>query len=264
MRASLLVLVLASLGCYTARSANHDVNQVWVGRSQGTLEAHWGPPAATSDAQGQRQLRYSFHRSRTTLPSGGGHLIVEEGYVDVGLELRPGTITRYRRDVLIRLDPAGRILSMTGPSIRWGPPDDANMRWGFLLGGHAGMGRLDDTSSPLPGGGLYVGGMLSPTLGLVGTFSLASGSDDDGGAMAFAWGLAPQLWVATRVWLRAGPAMILAFDPGFENAGLEPGVTTGASFAVIRSGTFVLDLRADVSVGTDTQFGTLGIGVNLN
>ena len=259
VRLACLVLTVLASGCYASAAATHDTNEAWVGRTQGSLQAHWGSPAAAT----KKQLRYSIHGSHVTLPSASGHLETGEGYFDAALAIRPGQVTRYRRDVLVAVD-NGRILGVTGPSLRWGPPDDANMRWGFLFGMHAGMSTLDDTSTPLPGGGLYIGGMLSPTLGLVGTFSLASGSDDAGGAMAFAWGIAPQYWATTRLWLRAGPAMILAFDPGFSNAGLEPGVTTGASFALIRSGTFVLDLRTDLSIGPDTQFGTVGIGINLN
>jgi len=255
--------VLAS-GCYGHVDANRDTNRVWRGRTRASLEAHWGPPHEVIREASGTILRYSFSRSRVQLPDVSGYLETGPGRFEGQLAFRPGVIEHIRHDALVGVGADGIIFDLRGPSLRWGPPDDVNMHWGFLFGAHAGMGTLDDTSTPLPSGGLYLGGMLSPTLGLVGTFSMAAGKDDAGGALAFAWGLAPQYWAHTRVWVRGGPAMILAFDPGFENAGIEPGVTTGASFALVRSGTFVLDLRVDLSAGTSTVFGTAGIGVNVN
>jgi hypothetical protein len=106
--------------------------------------------------------------------------------------------------------------------------------------------------------------MIGPTLGLVGTYSLVAGSGDGGGAMGMAAGFAAQYWPINRLWLRAGPALLLAFDPGFENVRLRPGVTTGASYAFIKVGVLALDLRLDLNAGPSTTFGTLGVGINLN
>jgi hypothetical protein len=126
------------------------------------------------------------------------------------------------------------------------------------------MGRLDDTSTPLPSGGLYIGGMLSPTLGLIGCFSMVTGMDDEGGAIGFAWGMAVESWLATRLSVRGGAAMILDLDPGFEDPTLGPGLIGGASYALVKAGSFVLDLRLDVTAGPSAVFGNLGIGVNMN
>jgi hypothetical protein len=58
--------------------------------------------------------------------------------------------------------------------------------------------------------------------------------------------------------------MVLALDPGLDNARILPGLATGASYAVIRGRVFVLDLRLDAIVASDTAFASAGIGVNIN
>ncbi len=258
-------LSIAAIGCYSGAPATRDVNAAWRGRSRHAIEARWGRAASVSaDTGGGTLLRWSHTHHHIELPSGHASLHVEPGLVEGEAEVRPGAIWNSQTTVVAHVDGAGVIAAVEGPSLRWGPPDDANLRWGTILGMHVGMGRLDDTLTPLPSGGLYLGGMLSPTLGLVGCFSLVSGSDNAGGAMAFAWGMAAQWWPATRLWLRAGPAMVLDFDPGFEDATLSPGLTTGASYAVIKVGTFVLDLRLDLIASPSAVFGSAGIGVNMN
>jgi hypothetical protein len=57
---------------------------------------------------------------------------------------------------------------------------------------------------------------------------------------------------------------VIAFDPGFDNGHLDIGVTTGASFAVLRLRVFVLDLRIDATAAPGVVFGSLGVGVNVN
>ncbi|HUH04799.1 MAG TPA: hypothetical protein VML75_22535 [Kofleriaceae bacterium] len=259
-----LVIAVCASGCYRGAEAAHDVNDAWRGRTRAELETRWGKPAAVTGAQ----LHWRHSRRHVELPSGSAQLSVETTgdttSIDVGGELRAGQTWTSTTEVIALIDATGRIASVQGPSLRWGAPRDANLRWGALFGVHAGLGRLDDTSTPLPSGGAYIGGMLGPRHGLVGSFALVSGMDDAGGALGMAWGMGLQWWPATRVWLRGGPAMILAFDPGFVDVGLEPGVTGGASFAVVRAGAFVLDLRLDLTAGTSTSFGSAGIGVNLN
>ena len=250
--------------CYGGARATRDANDAWRGRSRGAIEARWGTPAASSIDHDVTTLTWSHSHRHFELPSGRASLTIEDGGFDAEAELRPGSTWTTSTEVIARVDAADMILSVEGPSLRWGVPRDANLRWGLIMGMHAGLGRLDDTSTPLPGGGVYIGGMLSRTLGLVGTFSLVTGTDDDGAAMGFVWGLAPQWWLAARLWVRAGPAAVLAFDPGFENIGLEPGLTGGASYAIVRAGSFVLDLRLDVTTGTSVTLGTIGIGVNSN
>jgi hypothetical protein len=260
----LLPAIAWAAGCYSGARATRDVNDSWRGRSSARILAHWGRPAEVGTEGGLTTLRWRHARRHIELPSASAEVSIEPGRFDARAELRPGSTWKTYTEVVARVDPRGSIVDVRGPSLRWGAPRDANLRWGTLLGMHVGFGRLDDTSTPLPSGGAYIGGMLTPTVGLVGCFSMVSGSDDAGGAMGFAWGIAPQWWMATRLWVRAGPAMILAFDPGFENAGLEPGATGGLSYAAIRSGSFVLDLRVDVAAGTSTAFGSVGVGVNVN
>jgi hypothetical protein len=262
-RAWIVLVCLA--GCYTGNRATRGVNEAWRGRSRAAIEARWGQPASVTPQGADTVLVWSYTTRHTELPDAGAHLRVGPGEIDAGAHFLPGRTWTRTTEVAARIDASGRIAEVAGPSLRWGPPRGANLRWGFLFGVHAGMGRLDDTGTMLPGGGLYIGGMLGPRLGLVGTYALASGKDDAGGAMGMAWGIAAQWWPLTRAWLRAGPAAILSWDPGFEDAGFDPGLTAGASYALIRGRTsFVLDLRLDLAVAADVQLGTVGVGVNIN
>ncbi len=77
-------------------------------------------------------------------------------------------------------------------------------------------------------------------------------------------GVAAQLWPVDRVALRAGPALLLAFDPGFEHARLRREAIAGASYAVVKVGVLGIDLRVDLAAGPSTAFGLAGIGVNVN
>lgn len=266
MRLPFVALVaLLWTGCYGGRQATRDSNLAWQGRSRASLQAQWGSPARVEAvADGTTALVWTIKRHHVDLPEVSGSLDIDATGFDLQAEVQPGTVRTSSIDVVARIAANNQVLQVDGPSLRWGPPNDANLRWGLVMGMHAGMGRLDDTSTPLPSGGLYIGGMLSRTLAMVGDFSLVSGSDDAGGAMGFAWGLAAQYWTSARVWLRAGPAMVLAFDPGFNDPGLSPGVLGGLSYALIKRGTFVLDLRLDLTASTAVTFGSVGIGVNVN
>jgi hypothetical protein len=174
-----------------------------------------------------------------------------------------GEILRTRHDAAAFVQ-NGVVADVQGDALHWGPPNDVNVHWGTIFGAHVGMGRLGNTGTPLPSGDVYIGGMLTPQLGLVGTYTFASGSGDAGGAIGMAGGVAVQYWPMTRLSLRAGPAMLLAWDPGFSNGRLEPGVTAAASYAFVKVGTLAVDVCVDVAGGPQTAFGTLGVGVNLN
>ena len=193
-----------------------------------------------------------------------GHLEVTPTSFDVAAAVQPGTITHSTTAVTAAVDGAGLVGDIRGPSLLWGRPDDANLRWGVLFGFHAGMGRLDTTSTPLPSGGLYIGGMLGPRLGLVGNFSMVTGKDDAGGAIGFAWGLSARYWPLARLSVEAGPAFVLALDPGFTNTTPDVGGSGAISYALVRGASFVLDLRFDATVATSTAFGCVGVGVNVN
>lgn len=267
MRATTWILCGFSLcfaACYSGAQTSRDINSDWQGRKGSELRAHWNKPS-TTQAEGSGELQvWSIHHKHFELPTLRAKLDVGPGGLDAYGEARAGKVWTSTTDVKVHIDGADIITGVEGPSLRWGPSDNANLRWGTIFGLHAGMGRLDDTSTPLPSGGLYIGGMLSKTVGLVGSYSFTSGSDDAGGAIGMAWSLGPQWWPLARVSLRVGPAMVLAFDPGFENVGLEPGVNGLASYAIVRSGTFTLDLRLDLTAGSSTRFANLGVGVNLN
>ncbi len=263
MKRAALLAVLCAAGCYAGAPAARDVNEAWRGRTRAELEGRWGRPAAAVEQGRTTSLQWLRTRVHVTLPSARAELTVAPGMVDASAEITPGEIWTSSSDVRATVD-GGVVTSVQGPSLHWGAPNDANLRWGTVLGLHAGLGRLDDTSTPLPSGGAYLGGMLGPTLALVGCFSLASGTGDAGSAMGFAGGVALQWWPATRVWLRAGPALVLAFDPGFEDPAFSLGPAAGASVALVKVGSFVLDLRLDVTVTASVTLGTAGIGVNLN
>jgi hypothetical protein len=251
-------------GCYSGERAVRDVNAAWSGRTRAAIEARWGTPAAVEVHGSATALRWSHTRQHLALPEAEAELTIERDRVEGMVALQPGAVWHSSTEVVALVDASDTVTSVHGPSLRWGPPNDANLRWGTILGLHVGMGRLDDTSTPLPSGGLYIGGMLGPRLGLVGAFTLVSGKGDAGGAMGFAWSVGATWWLSTRVSVRGGPALVLAFDPGFDNAGLGPGLTGSASVALVKAGTFVLDLRVDVTAAASVAFGNMGIGVNLN
>ena len=266
MRRPLLLAAISTclVACYGGAQTSRDINTSWQQREVREIRAHWNTPT-TTEAEGDGTVAtWSIQHRHFELPTVRASLDVRPDSLDAYAEARPGATWTTSTDVRVHADATGRITLVEGPSLRWGPPNDANLRWGTIMGMHAGMGRLDDTSTPLPSGGLYIGGMLTRTLGLVGNYSFTSGSDDAGGAIGMAWAMGAQWWPQTRVSLRAGPAMVLAFNPGFEDGGLEPGINGGASYALIKAGAFVLDLRFDVTAGTSTRFANLGLGVNLN
>jgi hypothetical protein len=278
-------LVMACLtGCYTGAPTTRDVNASWRARHVSEIEARWGAPARRESAGPDAALTWSHAVLHVSLPSGGasvearpvtagasidspigtGSITVQTTAIEVASAFRPGEVWKTTTEAAALVNAAGVITRVDGASLRWGPPNDANLHWGTIFGLHAGMGRLDTTSTPLPSGGLYIGGMLTPTLGLIGDFSLAAGSDDAGGAIGFGWGVAAKWWPVNRLSLHAGPAMLLTLDPGFTDAAFHPGVTTGASYAVVKVGVFALDVRFDLDAGASVAFGSVGIGVNVN
>ncbi len=262
--------VAALVACYSGNRATRDVNAAWRGRSGAELQARWGTGTVATLPDGGTTLTWSRTSSSYTLPSLSGHARADAdargGGFDVHLEATPGTITRSRTDVVATVDAGGRVVDLVGPSL-WlgkGPPAGSNLRWGTVFGLHAGAGALDDATGPMPSLGMYMGGMLGPRLGLVGSYAFVNGSGDDGYGMAHSWSVGAQYWPAARVWVRAGPAMVVPLDAGLDNARVRPGLATGASYALVRGRVFVLDLRLDAVAATDRTFGSVGIGVNVN
>jgi hypothetical protein len=268
MRRAAIAIALA--GCYHGARATRDVNAAWRGHARAEIEARWGPPTITPTATGAL-LAWSYSTTHVELPRGAAHLTVTPTTIDAAAAFEPGAIWKTATTATADVDASGRIIEVRGPSLHWGPPRSTNLHWGAILGGHVGLGRLDTTGTPLPSGGLYIGGMIGPRSALVGTFALVSGTAPAGGALALAWGIATQDWITPRFAVRAGPAMILAFRPGFgASSGLGHaladtfGLSGAASFAAVRTRVFVLDLRAELTIGRSDAFGSLGVGVNLN
>lgn len=264
MRSTVLLALVCLAGCYTGARATRDVNSAWRGRTRAAIEARWGRPAAVDEQEGGTALVWSHTNKHVELPSGSAALRIEPGLIEGHAEGSTGAVWTSTTEVVALVDGAGRIAEVRGPSLRWGPPRSSNLRWGTVLGAHVGMGQLDSTSEPLPGFGVYIGGMLSRRLALVGAYSFASGVGDDGLGIAMSGAVAAQWWPLTRLWLRAGPAMVISRLPGPADDGIDFGVAAGASFAVIRTRVFVLDLRVDATAAPEAQFGTVGVGANLN
>jgi len=254
------VVVSLACGCYHGDAATRDVNAAWQGRTRAELEGTWGAPAGSNATS----AAWSFTTTHVELPSAAASIAITPTSVDVNAVGHTGEVWKTQTTATATFDAGGRIAELRGPSLHWGAPRDANLRWGTIFGLHAGLGRLDQTSTPLPSGGLYIGGMLGPTLGLVGNFSMVSGTGDGGGAISFSWGMGLQYWPMTRVAVRGGPAFVLAWDPGFNDASPAIGGNAAVSVAIVRTLIFLLDLQLDATLASSVAFGSLGVGVNVN
>ncbi len=255
------------VGCYSGNRASRDINASWRGHTRAQIEARWGKAMEASDANDGDAPLLVWRRvdQHVELPSAEGHAAIGPTGFDIHFEAEAGKVWTTNTDVIARLDGAGNVADVIGPSIylQKGPPRGTNMRWGFLFGFHAGMGMVAGADTPLPSLGLYMGGMLGPRLGLVGAYQFVNGNDPDGYAMGMSWAVAAQYWPIDRLWLRAGPAFVVDKDP-VDGGEVDVGVATGASFALIRGRVFVLDLRLDATVATGVAFGSAGVGVNIN
>lgn len=272
MRIGALLLLGA---CYTGAPATRDVSAAWRGHPRAELHDRWGAPA---QQQGPVDV-WTFQTEHIELPDFAAslHPVAAVAHVDapgvtgtavvqgtaLDVAWHPGEILRVHHSAAALVD-GNAIIDVQGEALHWGPPNDANIHWGTLLGAHVGMGLAGSTSTPLPSGHVYVGGMVTPVVGLVGSYSFASATGDSGAVVDQAAGVAAQYWPATRIALRAGPALILASKPGVTDFALKPGASVGASYAAIKVGTLALDVYADVCGGPGVAFGSMGVGVNLN
>jgi hypothetical protein len=262
---SIALACCSASACYSGVAASHDVNAAWRGHSRQELEATWGAPKLTEAGPTGPRLHWADeHYNIEQLPSARAALAITSTSIDVSAAAQTGVMSLSVTSASADIDAQARIVQIRGLSTRWGAPAGLNLRWGTVFGLAVGMGRLAETPSPLPSGSMYIGGMLGPRHALIGTMNLASGSADAGGAMGFAWGLGMQWWPAARLAVRGAPALVLAFEPGFNNAALSPGLQGGIGYAAVRAGSFVLDVRFDLTVSTNTALGSFGVGVNLN
>jgi hypothetical protein len=269
MRLDLLATVCAVLGaaCYSGSRAARDANIAWRGHARVELEGRLGEPRAVEpQPDGTALLRWTRTGQRIIeLPSGSLDVNVTPTSFDLRAEARPGRVERYEYDLASAVvDPAGTVLRFDSSWLVAGIPRGLNLRMGVVFGLHAGPGWLDDAATARPSLGIYLGGMIGPRLALLGAYSFVNGKDVDGAAMGHSWAFAAQYWPAARLAVRAGPAMVLDLDPGLEDPALSAGVIGAVSYALVRAGSFVLDLRFDATLSPSAAFGTLGVGVNVN
>lgn len=263
----LLVLTLLATGCYTVRRAAPDINTAWRGRARASLEARIGP--ATQQAQqadGNLALRWVGHGVNIkSLPSAYLDLKISPTSFSIDAEAKAGEVEKYEYTrALALVAPNGTLLEIDA-AFAAGFPSGTNARTGLVMGLTAGMGSFSDASTPIPSVGVYIGGMIHPRLALIGTYNFVNAKDSQAGyAMGHAWGFGVQYWVASRLTLRGAPAAVLDLEPGLDDATFAPGATVGVGYAIVRSGSFVLDLRADAFLSTSAVFGMAGIGVNVN
>lgn len=261
------LLLLPIAACYSGARAAPDVNAAWRGHMRGELEAKLGAPASTQP-QPDGTTALAWVRQGVdirSLPSGSLDLRVTPSSISFNGNAQPGVIERYNyRAAAAVVDPSGRVLQFDSDLLAAGIPPGLNLRTGLVMGLHAGFGALGNATTPFPSGGLYIGGMIGPRLGLIGVYQFVNGKDSSGFAMGHAWGFAVQHWPAARVAIHAGPALVLDLEPGLKNPGLSPGLVGGASVAFVRVGSLVLDVRLDATLATGAAFGTLGVGVNVN
>lgn len=179
--------------------------------------------------------------------------------------VRPGEIRTFDYDIASAVvDPNGTVLQFDSGWLAAGIPSGMNARTGVVFGLSVGMGQLDDASTPLPSLSTYIGGMIGPQLALVGAYTFVNGAANGDHVSGHSWAFAAQYWPTARLSLRAGPAMVIDVDPMPGNAKIAPGGVGAVSFAVVRAGSFVLDLRFDATMSTSSAFGMLGVGVNVN
>ena len=263
MRLHMLLLIVASTGCYTGPRAARDVNLAWRGHPRVELDTRLGAPREmTPQADGTTLVRWTRRGHRNIeIPVGSFGVNLTPTQVDMNVELRPGTVAGFEFELATAvLDPNGTVLAFDSAWLAAGIPDGMNARTGIVFGLHGGFGGLDDASTPMPSLGAYIGGMLTGQVALLGAYAFVNGKSGEEFVQGHSWGLALQYWPTARFNVRAGPAMVLNTDP----VGLAPGGIAAASFAVLRAGSFVLDVRLDTTVSTASAFGTLGVGVNLN
>lgn len=262
-----LLLVWTFAGCYSGSDAARDVNLAWRGHARAELEARLGAdPIVAAQPDGTQHLRWRRTGTRAvSLPSGHLDVRVTPTSFSIDAAARPGVIDRYEYDLASALvDPSGTVLQLDAGFPVGGIPSGMNVRHGVIFGLHGGAGVIGGATGPMPSVGLYIGGMIGPRLALVGSYRFVNGKDEMGYAMGHAWAFGVQQWATSRLSVMAGAAMVLDLEPGLEDAALSPGGAGAVSFALVRSGSFVLDARLDMTVSTSAAFGLFGVGVNVN
>jgi len=258
------IAVLAT-GCYSARAAAPDINDAWRGRGRLELEARIGP--ATQEGKqpdGNIALKWIGHGTNiVSLPSGHLDLKISPTSFSIDAAANPGVVERttYTRALAI-VAPGGAVLEFDG-AFAAGFPDGLNVRTGLVMGLTAAAGAFSNATTPMPSLGLYIGGMIGPRLALIGSYQFVNAKGEDDYAMGHVWGFGVQHWPAARLAVRALGVAGVDIEPN-EDASFGPGATAGVGYALVRSGSFVLDVRVDGIFTTQAAFGLAGIGVNVN
>lgn len=237
MQLRLLTVACVALasGCYSGVGAAPEVNDAWRGRQAVELEARLGRPRAVTPRPDGAQLTWTY----------GG-----EDYEEM-------LATAF-------VDQQGRVLQFESESVAAGIPDDANIRTGAVYGLSIGMGALDDANTSLPSLQAYIGGMIGPRFALLGAYTFVNGLEDDDYVHGHSWAFAVQHWPTARINIRGGAAMVLDTDAGDANPTFAFGGVGALSFAAVRAGMFVLDVRLDATISQQGAFGLVSVGVNVN
>jgi len=130
------VVVSLACGCYHGDAATRDVNAAWQGRTRAELEGTWGAPAGSNATS----AAWSFTTTHVELPSAAASIAITPTSVDVNAVGHTGEVWKTQTTATATFDAGGRIAELRGPSLHWGAPRDANLRWGTIFGLHAGLG----------------------------------------------------------------------------------------------------------------------------
>lgn len=165
-------------------------------------------------------------------------------------------------------DPGGYGGGYQGGGYYYAPPAPAH-RSGFTIGFGLGLGTMEDDSGPIDcydcgyspvawGLDFHIGGMLSPTLALVGEiWGQAQTLDSGGDALVQTMVLgAAQMWVTPQLWLKGGLGVAnlsISYDDGYESRSDDidsGGAIMGAiGYEILHSPQFALDLQLRLGAG---------------
>src|SRR4051812_38084796 len=125
-----LALVGLCAGCFTGAPAERAVDVAWVGRTRVEIVDRWGDPADVGRSEAHEVLHWTHDITHVTLPEGGAALAVHDaargGGFDAAVAFKPGEIWHTTMEAAAQVD-AGVIARVEGASLRWGPPNDANL-----------------------------------------------------------------------------------------------------------------------------------------
>jgi hypothetical protein len=260
--------LLALAGCYSGSRAAGDVNAAWRGHARVDVEAKLGAPTAVvAQADGTSVLAWSRTGINVaSLPSGSLRVDITPASFDFHAEAQPGVVEKYQFDVAKALvDRNGMLVRFESETLAAGIPKRANIHTGIIYGASPAFGfHKCSMRHWRPSLGAYMGGMIGPRTALLGAYQFVNAGCEDGSPVGHTWAFAVQYWPLARLNIRGGAGMVLDDAVWLREARLSPGILAAASFAVLRVGSLVVDVRFDSTVSTKTAFGMFGVGVNVN